>query len=146
VCVCFNADLYKVESRCMVFLLLVHRILRQSRWFHFWLLLTQSSFCLSLSYLPFIYVTLYFLCPCKLPYALPGARQGINIRINIVSTCSESLWLQVTSHCFLAFLAQSAHKIMAGLLPCTWLVPRPVTQLRISNSWLFLLRHCGPVP
>lgn len=33
---------------------------------------------LFISDLALIYVTLYFLCPCKMPYVLSGARQGIN--------------------------------------------------------------------
>lgn len=84
-----------------------------------------------LSHLTFIYVSLYFAYPCKVPYVLRRIRQRINTWINIAST-----WLAphhagpLAPHhasLLLGLLAQSKHKVR-GSVPVLGWCPRPATQ------------------
>lgn len=92
--------------------------------------------CLFLSHLVHICVTLYFLCPCKMPSVLPGTRQGINMNKfsqHLAPWASGSTSRFAASQPFGSIQAQSNR-----LCSCAAIVPQALPLRTSLNSWLLL--------
>lgn len=88
--------------------------------------------CLFLSHLVRICVTLYFLCPCKMPSVLPGTRQGINM-----NKYSQHLapWASGSTSRFAAFQPFGSIQAQSNrLCSCAAIVPQALPLRTSLNS------------
>lgn len=116
----------------------MHKFLRYTYLYHSWLFLTPQFllFTFFFSHLAIFYVTLYFLCPCKMPYVLPETRQRIDTWINIASTLAP--WASGSISRFTAFWPFGSIQAQVNRL-CSYLgmVLQALPRRPSLNSWLF---------